>query len=110
SEAQFKTLKYRPDYPASFAGLQDARAWCRDFFDHYNNHHRHSGIGLLTPTAVHHGQAAAVHQARAAVLDNAYATHPERFVRRPPTPPALPQPAWINRPPDPEDQPDTTTG
>ncbi|KJE19341.1 hypothetical protein FF36_06385, partial [Frankia torreyi] len=79
-----------------------------DFFDHYNNHHRHSGIGLLTPTAVHHGQAAAVHQARAAVLDNA--THPERFVRRPPTPPALPQPAWINRPPDPEDQPDTTTG
>ncbi|WP_368861237.1 integrase core domain-containing protein [Frankia sp. AgB32] len=105
SESQFKTLKYRPDYPGSFENLQAARAWCRRFFDHYNNHHRHSGIGMLTPTVVHHGLADSVRQARAAVLDAAYAAHPERFIRRPPTPPKLPAPAWINRPPD-EEQPD----
>lgn len=100
SEAHFKTLKYRPDFPASFETLQAARAWCRGFFDHYNNQHRHSGIGLLTPAVVHHGQADTVRQARAGVLDAAYAAHPERFVRRPPTPPELPKPAWINRPDD----------
>lgn len=100
SEAHFKTLKYRPDFPASFETLQAARAWCREFFEHYNNHHRHSGIGLLTPSVVHHGQADTVRQARAGVLDAAYAAHPERFVRRPPTPPELPKPAWINRPDD----------
>ncbi|MCM3885203.1 IS3 family transposase [Frankia sp. R82] len=105
SEAQFKTLKYRPGYPGSFENLQAARAWCRRFFDHYNNHHRHSGIGMLTPTVVHHGQADSVRQARAQVLDAAYAAHPERFIRRPPTPPKLPAPAWINRPPN-EEQPD----
>ncbi|WP_285222845.1 IS3 family transposase [Frankia nepalensis] len=111
SEAHFKTLKYRPDFPASFATLPDARAWCRRFFDYYNNEHRHSGIGLLTPATVHHGEAALVRETRARVLDGAYAAHPERFVRRPPTPPKLPQPAWINRPQQEEDQPaepDTT--
>ncbi|WP_462188945.1 MULTISPECIES: IS3 family transposase [unclassified Frankia] len=98
SEAHFKTLKYRPDFPGVFDSLQAARSWCRDFFDHYNNTHRHSGIGLLTPATVHHGLAGEVHQARAAVLGAAYAAHPERFVRRPPVPPALPEPVWINRP------------
>ncbi|CAI7976121.1 transposase [Frankia sp. Hr75.2] len=107
SEAHFKTMKYRPDFPASFENLQAARAWCRGFFDYYNDQHRHSGIGLLAPAVVHHGQAAAVRKARAAVLDAAYAEHPERFIRRPPAPPALPEPAWINRPPK-EEQPDQT--
>ncbi len=96
-------MKYRPDYPGSFDTIQTARSWCRAFFDHYNNDHRHSGIGLLTPTVVHHGQAPAVRQARAAVLDAAYTAHPERFLRQP-TPPAMPGPAWINRPRTDEDQ------
>jgi putative transposase len=102
SEAQFKTLKYRPDFPARFDSIEHARAHCRPFFDYYNNAHRHSGIGLMTPAAVHHGRAEAVHAERARVLDAAYATNPERFVRRPPTPPDLPTAAWINKPTDKE--------
>jgi putative transposase len=102
SEAQFKTLKYRPDFPARFASIEHARGFCRTFFDYYNHQHRHSGIGLMTPAAVHHGHADAVHAQRARVLDAAYAATPERFVRRPPTPPALPTAAWINKPTDKE--------
>jgi putative transposase len=98
SEAQFKTLKYRPGFPARFNSIDEARAFCRDFFDWYNHQHRHAGIGLLTPASVHHGQAEAVHQGRTRVLDAAYAATPERFVRRPPSPPALPTAAWINKP------------
>ncbi len=109
SESQFKTMKYRPDYPKTFDNIRIARAWCRNFFDYYNDHHRHSGIGLLTPDTVHHGRAETVHTARAGVLTAAYATRPERFVHRPPTPPPLPTAAWIN-PPDPiPDQPGPDT-
>ena len=98
SEAQFKTLKYRPTFPARFDSIEHARAHCRRFFDYYNHHHRHSGIGLMTPATVHHGRADQVHAERARVLAAAYAANPERFVRRPPTPPAVPTAAWINRP------------
>jgi putative transposase len=105
SEAQFKTLKYRPDFPDRFGCLQDARSSCRTFFDWYNVEHRHSGIGLLTPEQVHFGRAPAVVEQRRQVLDAAYLAHPERFVRRPPTPPAAPTAAWINRPSGPH--PDT---
>ncbi|MDP9286042.1 MAG: IS3 family transposase [Actinomycetota bacterium] len=98
SEAQFKTLKYRPGFPARFDSIEHARAFCRSFFDWYNHQHRHSGIGLMTPATVHHGQAEQTHAARRAVLDAAYAATPERFVRRPPRPPALPTGAWINKP------------
>jgi putative transposase len=98
SEAQFKTLKYRPEFPNRFQNIEQARAFCRTFFDWYNHEHRHSGIGLMTPTAVHHGQAKTLHAERARVLDAAYARTPERFVRRPPRPPALPTAAWINKP------------
>jgi putative transposase len=98
SEAQFKTLKYRPGFPARFESIEQARAFCRDFFGWYNHHHRHSGIGLMTPAAVHHGHAQALHAHRARVLDAAYAATPERFVRQPPKPPALPAAAWINKP------------
>ena len=98
SEAQFKTLKYRPEFPERFASMEQARAFCQTFFQWYNQAHRHSGIGYYTPTAVHHGHAAQVQQQRAAVLQTAYTTHPERFVRRPPVPPALPRPAYINPP------------
>lgn len=98
SEAQFKTLKYRPTFPARFGSLEDARSFCREFFTWYNEEHRHSGIGLLAPAVVHAGRAPVIRAARAITLDAAYAAHPERFVRRPPTPPELPAAVWINRP------------
>ena len=100
SESNFKTLKYRPAFPARFDSIEHARDHCRRFFDWYNHQHRHSGIGLMTPVAVHHGTAPELHQLRASVLDSAYQHHPERFVHRAPTPPALPTAAWINKPAD----------
>ncbi len=99
SESQFKTMKYRPGFPARFASMEEARAFCQEFFPWYNAEHRHSGIGLFTPEAVHSGRAEALHAARCQVLATAYATHPERFVRRAPEPPPLPTAAWINPPP-----------
>ena len=99
SEAQFKTLKYRPDFPDRFGSLEDTRAFCQPFFAWYNTAHRHGGIGWLTPAMVHYGQAEAVRARRADVLATAYAAHPERFVHRPPQPPALPVAVWINPPP-----------
>lgn len=98
SEAQFKTLKYRPGFPDRFGNIEEARAFCRDFFSWYNEEHRHSGIGLMTPSAIHHGQAERLHAERARVLEEAYAANPERFVRGKPKPPALPTAAWINQP------------
>jgi putative transposase len=98
SEAHFKTLKYRPEFPERFENIEHARSFCRTFFDWYNHQHRHSGIGLMTPAAVHHGQAKALHAERQRVLQAAYAATPERFVRRPPRPPALPTAVWINKP------------
>jgi putative transposase len=98
SEAQFKTLKYRPDFPGRFGSPEDARTFCQDFFRWYNTQHHHSGIGLMTPQAVHHGLAQEVFKAREKVLLAAYETHPERFVRKAPAPLALPQAAWINPP------------
>jgi putative transposase len=98
SEAQFKTLKYRPDFPERFGSIEDARSFCRDFFPWYNTEHRHTGIGLLTPEVLHYGLADEVRAARAAVLKAAYAAHPERFVRKIPVPPVIPEAAWINQP------------
>ena len=98
SEAQFKTLKYRPEFPDRFDSIEHARAFCRDFFPWYNHEQRHSGIGLMPPAAVHQGEAKALHAERASVLDAAYSATPERFVRKPPRPPALPTAAWINKP------------
>ncbi len=98
SEAQFKTLKYRPGFPDRFGSVQDARTLCRDFFTWYNTEHRHSGIGMMTPEAVHLGRASEITAARQQTLFAAYGHHPERFVRRPPSPPVLPSAAWINPP------------
>ena len=98
SEAQFKTLKYRPEFPERFQNIEGARAFCRTFFHWYNHSHRHSGIGLMTPAAVHYGRAEAAHAERQRVLEAAHAATPERFVRRSPRPPALPTAAWINKP------------
>ena len=98
SESQFKTLKYRPGFPDRFGSIQDARGFCQRFFGWYNRAHRHAGIAMMTPEAVHYGYADKLHQARAAVLAAAYSTHPERFVRRPPAPKPLPTAVWINPP------------
>ena len=106
SEAHFKTLKYRPQFPARFGSLEDARAYCTDFFDWYNTAHHHSALALHTPHDVHRGLAAARHEARAIVLTTAYTAHPERFVQRPPTPRPLPIAVWINPP---RAAPSTTT-
>ena len=98
SEAQFKTLKYRPSYPEQFGSLVDARVWMRSFVAWYNEEHRHSGIGLLTPAMVHRGQAVGVLAARQEVMESAYAAHPERFVRGVPVVATLPSAVWINPP------------
>ncbi len=98
SEAQFKTMKYRPDFPERFGSIEDARTHCRAFFDWYNREHCHSGIGMLRPFDLHHGLAERRRDARAAVMIEAWAKHPERFPHGCPAPPALPTAAWINKP------------
>ena len=98
SESQFKTMKYRPDYPGHFGCLQDARSWAESFFRWYNHQHHHSGLGLLTPAVVHYGQAQQVREKRQQTLQNAFALHPERFVRGLPKPHPLPEAVWINPP------------
>lgn len=98
SESQFKTLKYRPEFPDRFGSIQDARLFCQGFFPWYNAEHHHGGIGLLTPEAVHYGKAEQVHARRQEVLSRAYQQNPERFVGREPRPPHLPRAVWINPP------------
>ena len=98
SESQFKTMKYRPEFPDRCGCIEDGRAFCGPFFDWYNNDHRHSGLGLHTPASVHYGTATAIREQRMNVLAAAYATHPERFVRAKPQPPLLPTAVWINPP------------
>jgi putative transposase len=105
SESQFKTLKYQPDFPERFASMQEARAFCQKFFAWYNHEHRHSGIGYMTPVAMHTGQAQRLYEARQEVLERAFARHPGRFRGRLPQPPALPTQVGINWPkPRPKDE------
>lgn len=98
SEAQFKTLKYQPDFPQRFGALADARAHCARFFNWYNLQHRHSGIGMMTPHSVHTGQAAAIHAKRKATMASAFLRTPQRFKHRQPQLQPLPTAAWINPP------------
>jgi putative transposase len=98
SESQFKTLKYRPEFPDRFGSIHDARGFCQVFFPWYNTEHHHSGIGLLTPAVLHYGRAEEVVQRRQQVLSQAYQRNPERFVRAHPRPPAQPTAVWINPP------------
>ena len=98
SEAQFKTLKYQPTFPDRFGAIEDARAYCRPFFTRYNTEHYHSGLGLLTPHAVHFGHHPQILAHRQRVLDLAYARNPERFVNAPPEPLPAPTAVWINPP------------
>lgn len=98
SEAQFKTLKYRPDFPRCFGSLPDARSHFSTFDHWYNHEHHHSGVAYLTPADVHFGRAPARLEAHQRVLDDAYEAHPERFVRGHPQAPKLPKAVWINPP------------
>ena len=98
SESQFKTMKYRPEFPERFGSVQDARAFLREFFRWYNEEHCHSGIAMLTPAQVHGGRAEQVLEHRHAVLVAAREAHPERFVRGVPAPRCLPPAVWINPP------------
>ncbi len=98
SEAHFRTLKYRPEFPARFESIEHARLFCRAFFHWYNYQHRHSGIGLMTPATVQDGLAQQTRDRRAEVLLDAYRARPERFVNHPPSPPAIPTAVWINKP------------
>lgn len=97
-ESLFKTVKYQPEFPATFANRAQARAFCRDFFAWYNLQHRHSALALLTPADVHHGRAQAILDQRQVTLDAAYAAHPERFVHGNPKVCQLPAASYINRP------------
>jgi len=98
SESQFKTLKYRPEFPDRFGSQQDARAFCERFVRWYNHEHYHSGIGLLTPAMVHYGRAGKILASRQKTLDAAFAAHRERFVRKRPEPLSFPEAVWINPP------------
>ena len=111
SEAQFRTLKYCPQFPERFGSIEDGRAFGRSFFRWYNHEHHHSGLGFLEPAVVHFGRAAAVRAHREVVLAAAYVAHPERFVNGPPRPADLPTAVWINPPvktPARQDAPGTT--
>jgi putative transposase len=103
SESQFKTMKYRPEFPDRFGCIQDSRSFCQKFFPWYNNEHYHSALGLLTPHDVHYGKAQLITQARTKVLHAAYEKHPERFKGKAPKALPLPEAVWINKPvPNPE--------
>jgi len=99
SESQFKTLKYCPEFPGRFGSIQHARNFCVEFFKYYNREHRHSGIGLMTPAAVHYRRSESITAARQQTLLAAYRGHPERFVNGAPQAPDLHREAWINAPP-----------
>jgi putative transposase len=98
SEAHFKTLKYRPGFPSRFGEIEDARGHCGDFFDWYNDEHHHVALGMLTPADVHHGLVERRVAERQAVLDAAFAAHPERFPRGRPVSHRPAREVWINKP------------
>jgi len=98
SESQFKTMKYRPEFPDRFGGIQDARSFGCGFFPWYNEEHHHSGVALYTPSDVHYGRVQEIHRRRQAALDAAYHRHPHRFVRKPPQAALPPEAVWINPP------------
>ena len=98
SEAQFKTLKYRPEFPDRFGSIEDARAHCKAFFHWYNHEHRHSGIAMFTPADVHRGLIEPRLRARQNTLDAAFRAHHNRFKGSPPVAQRPPNQVWINQP------------
>ena len=104
SESQFKTMKYRPDFPERFGSIEDARSHCQTFFAWYNGQHCHSGIAHMTPHSVHYGQAQAMREVRQATLNAAFTATPNRFKGLHPCLKPMPTAAWIN-PPSKENHP-----
>jgi len=98
SESQFKTMKYNSMFPGTFGSIEDARTFCKPFFNWYNNDHHHTGIALLTPEQVHYGKSDDILINRKAVLAEAYQKHSNRFKGKIPKPDSLPLAAWINKP------------
>lgn len=98
SESVFKTLKYRPDFPECFHSIEEARLFCRDFFNWYNKSHKHSGIAYLTPEDVHYGRTHEIVTKRQSVMDKVYKLHPERFVKGPSRVKKPDDQVWINKP------------
>jgi putative transposase len=98
SESQFKTMKYRPEFPQRFGSYEDARQHCKGFINWYNHEHYHSGIGMVTPASLHDGRASEIVSKRARTLEKAWSKTPERFVHGIPKPQSLPKAVWINPP------------
>ena len=98
SEAQFKTMKYRPEFPDRFGEIEDSRSFCVPFFDWYNNDHHHAGLCWFTPADVHFGRIEQKAAERQAVMDAAFAQHPERFPNGRPTVRKPARQVWINKP------------
>ena len=91
SESEFRTMKYRPNYPGTFATIDEARAYVSWYVPWYNQHHKHSGIALFSPDEVHDGTWRHAWARRDAIQQAYHAEHPERFRR----PPRTPTPAGI---------------
>ena len=108
SESQFKTMKYSLTYPDRFGSIEDARAFCQDFFNWYNNEHYHSGIKMLTPASVHNGEGDKILKARAKTKSLGYRRHRERFVKGRPKAEKLVREVWINKPNDEKTHVNTT--
>jgi putative transposase len=98
SEAWFKTLKYRPNFPGRFGSIEDARHHCQGFFGWYNGKHRHSGIAMLTPQTLHYGESDQVIKVRSETLAAAFEANPQRFKGKRPVAKRPPEAVWINPP------------
>lgn len=98
SESQFKTMKYRPQFPRRFGSKSEGLDFCRAFVSWYNQEHRHSALAYLTPETVHNGRAGEVLSSRQALMMEAYAANPSRFIGGPPQVLQLPEAVWINPP------------
>lgn len=96
SEAQFKTLKYQPDYPRRFEDYDHAQRWCQDYVGWYNTDHHHSSLAGFTPQQVFTGDYRRLTAERQRIMDNAYAKHPERFSKGRPRISLPPEVVYIN--------------
>ena len=80
SEALFRTLKYRPQLPVKpLPSLLHARRWVTQLVHWYNQDHRHSAIGFVTPEQRHQQIDQALLRGRAAVYSAARDRHPCRW-------------------------------
>ena len=80
SEALFRTLKYRPEYPErAFASLAETRTWVEQFVRWYNTQHCHSALKLVTPEQRHQGRDTELLARRHDIYQQARARHPQRW-------------------------------